>query len=76
MKYLLKDMFVWHVEQKVKVCWQKEVLIGISLADQLVLHVLDLALDDRINFDEVDRALKILATNDQRRVHQKLVLNI
>ena len=67
-------MFVRHVKQKIKVCWNEEVFIGISLFDQAQFHLLDLALDDRVHFDQVDRVLKVLAAHDQRRVHQKLIL--
>ena len=68
--FLLKEMFVWHVEQEIEGGRHEEVVCGIAFQDQLILHHLNLTLDQGIHLDEVNRILQVLAADDERSVDQ------
>jgi hypothetical protein len=68
-------VFVWHVEQKIEGGWHEEIVCRITLNDQLLLHNLNLTLDQWINLDEVYRVLQVLATDDEGSVNQQIILN-
>ena len=73
--FLLKDMFVWHVKQEIERGRHEEVVSRIAFKDQLLLHHLNLTLDQWINLDQVDRVLQVLAADDEGCIDQEIILN-